>query len=103
MANDVASDIEYQPMAGFSVSLSGDDADLLRGYWEKLSAGGTITMPMQNRSGAMSSACASTGSASRGWSISASRRPRQLRDTGQVVAAVQQAKRDSSPASERRT
>ena len=49
MANDVASDIEYRPMAGFSVSLSGDDADLLRGYWEKLSAGGTITMPMQKQ------------------------------------------------------
>jgi PhnB protein len=33
-------------MAGFSVSLSGDDADALRGYFEKLSAGGTTTMPL---------------------------------------------------------
>jgi PhnB protein len=49
MANDVASDMEYRPMAGFSVSLSGDDADLLRGYWDKLSAGGTITMPLQKQ------------------------------------------------------
>jgi PhnB protein len=46
MAGDVASDAEYRPMAGFSVSLSGDDADLLRGYWDKLSAGGTTTMPL---------------------------------------------------------
>ena len=49
MAGDVTSDREYQPMAGFSVSLSGDDADLLHGHWEGLSAGGTITMPMQKQ------------------------------------------------------
>jgi PhnB protein len=46
MAADVTSDMTYQPMAGFSVSLSGDDADTLRGYFEKLSAGGTTTMPL---------------------------------------------------------
>lgn len=49
MAGDVTSDRDYRPMAGVSVSLSGDDADLLRGYWETLSAGGTITMPMQKQ------------------------------------------------------
>ena len=49
MAADVTSDIEYHPMAGFSLSLSGDDADLLHGYWDKLSAGGTTTMPMQKQ------------------------------------------------------
>jgi PhnB protein len=49
MANDVPSDLDYRPMAGFSVSLSGDDADLLRGYWEKLSAGATIVMPMEKK------------------------------------------------------
>lgn len=48
MAGD-APDEEYRPIAGCSMSLSGDDADLLRGYWEKLSAGGTITMPMQKQ------------------------------------------------------
>jgi PhnB protein len=46
MAADVTSDMEYHPMTGASVSLSGDDANALRGYWEKLSAGGTTTMPM---------------------------------------------------------
>ncbi|MEU8800425.1 VOC family protein [Spirillospora sp. NPDC048819] len=49
MASDVTSDMEYQPMAGCSMSISGDDADLLRGYWEKLSADGTVTMPMQKQ------------------------------------------------------
>jgi PhnB protein len=49
MAADVTSDMEYQPMAGFSVSLSGDDAGALRDYWEKLSASGTMTMPLQKQ------------------------------------------------------
>jgi PhnB protein len=49
MAGDVTSNMQYRSMAGCSVSLSGDDADLLRGYWEKLSAGGTVTMPMQKQ------------------------------------------------------
>jgi len=48
MAADVTSTMEYQPIAGSSVSISGDEADsaALHGYWEKLSAGGTTTMPM---------------------------------------------------------
>jgi PhnB protein len=50
MAADVTSDMDYQPMAGSSVSLSGDDADLLRGYWEKLSASGTTMMPLAKQS-----------------------------------------------------
>ena len=49
MGADVTSDMEYHPMAGFSVSLSGDDADALRGCWEKLSASGTATMPLQKQ------------------------------------------------------
>jgi PhnB protein len=49
MADDITSDMEHHSMAGFSVSLSGDDADELRGYWEKLSASGTTTMPMQKQ------------------------------------------------------
>jgi PhnB protein len=46
MAADTPSEMEYRPMAGFSVSLSGDDGDALRSYWEKLSAKGTVTMPL---------------------------------------------------------
>ena len=49
MAADVTSDMTYNPMSGFSVSLSGDDGDALRGYWENLSASGTATMPMQKQ------------------------------------------------------
>ncbi|MGH8794699.1 MAG: VOC family protein [Stackebrandtia sp.] len=48
MAGDVA-DREYRPMAGVSVSLSGDDAELLRDCWDKLSAGGTVAMPMRKQ------------------------------------------------------
>jgi PhnB protein len=49
MGADTTGDMTYQPMAGFSVSLSGDDADTLRGYFEKLSANGTTTMPLQKQ------------------------------------------------------
>jgi PhnB protein len=48
MAADVTSEMPYQPPAGFAVSLSGDD-DALHGYWEKLSASGTVTMPLQKQ------------------------------------------------------
>jgi PhnB protein len=49
MAADVTSEMEYHAPAGFSVSLSGDDADALRGYFAKLSAGGTVTMPLDKQ------------------------------------------------------
>jgi len=49
MASDVTSDMEHHPVSGCTMSLSGDEADLLRGYWEKLSAGGTTTMPLQKQ------------------------------------------------------
>jgi PhnB protein len=45
MAADVPSHMEYKPAAGFSVSLSGDDA-VLREYFEKLAVGGNVTMPL---------------------------------------------------------
>ena len=49
MAADVTSDMQYHPMGGFAVSVSGDDGDALRGYFEKLGAGGITTMPMQKQ------------------------------------------------------
>ena len=51
MAADAPPGMESQGMHGFGVSLSGDDADAdaLRGYWDKLSDGGTVTMPMQKQ------------------------------------------------------
>src|SRR5579872_7325256 len=48
VAADVTSEMPYEAPAGFAVSLSGDD-DALHGYWEKLSAGGTVTMPLQKQ------------------------------------------------------
>ncbi len=32
-----------------SISLSGDDAGELRGYWDKLSDGGTVAMPLEKQ------------------------------------------------------
>ena len=48
MASDTPSSMEYTPGTNYSVSLSGgneDDAEL-RGYWDKLVAGGEITQPL---------------------------------------------------------
>ena len=49
MAADVPGHMQYQAPAGFSVSLSGDDGDALRGYFEKLAEGGTTTMPLEKQ------------------------------------------------------
>jgi PhnB protein len=49
MASDAAPGQEPKPGSNMSVSLSGDDADELRGYWEKLSDGGAITMPLEKQ------------------------------------------------------
>jgi PhnB protein len=49
MAADITSEMEHHPIAGFSISLSGDDGDQLRGYFEKLAASGTTTMPLQKQ------------------------------------------------------
>ncbi len=35
-----------EPRPNGTISLSGDDAAALEGYWKKLSAGATITMPL---------------------------------------------------------
>ncbi|HEX2362904.1 MAG TPA: VOC family protein [Jiangellaceae bacterium] len=49
MAADTPPGMEYKPGDNFAVSLSGDDADELRGYWQKLSDGGTVTMPLEKQ------------------------------------------------------
>jgi PhnB protein len=48
MAADVPGHMEYQAPAGFAVSLSGADK-ALEGYFEQLSAKGTVTMPLQKQ------------------------------------------------------
>ncbi|HZO75666.1 MAG TPA: VOC family protein [Ktedonobacteraceae bacterium] len=47
MASDTPHRMEYKVGTNFSMSLSGDNAAELRGYFEKLAAGGTIAMPLE--------------------------------------------------------
>ncbi|MEP7205268.1 MAG: VOC family protein [Candidatus Saccharibacteria bacterium] len=47
MASDTPARMEYKPGTNFSMSLSGDDEVELRTYFQKLSEGGTVTMPLE--------------------------------------------------------
>ena len=47
MAADTPNSMEYKPGTNFSMSLSGENENELRGYFEKLSEGGTVTMPLE--------------------------------------------------------
>ncbi|MDQ2887694.1 MAG: VOC family protein [Chloroflexota bacterium] len=47
MASDISSRMDYQAGTNYSMSLSGDNEAELTGYFEKLTAGGTITMPLE--------------------------------------------------------
>ncbi|MFJ3036794.1 VOC family protein [Streptomyces tendae] len=49
MGADTPPGMEYTPGNTFAVSLSGDDAAELRGYWEKLSAGGSVAVPLEKQ------------------------------------------------------
>jgi len=49
MGADTPPGMEHNPGTNVAVSLSGDDADELRGYWEKLSAGGTVSVPLEKQ------------------------------------------------------
>ncbi|HEY6745787.1 MAG TPA: VOC family protein [Mycobacteriales bacterium] len=49
MGADTPSGMRFDPGSRISVSLSGDDADALRDYWEKLADGGTVTMPLEKQ------------------------------------------------------
>ncbi|MFB7177943.1 VOC family protein [Streptomyces sp. NPDC056257] len=40
---------ENKPGNNISVSVSGDEAEELRGYWSRLSAGGTVTVPLEKQ------------------------------------------------------
>ena len=48
MASDVPPGMGDVPGNG-TVSLSGDDEEQLRGYWDKLSAGGSVAMPLEKQ------------------------------------------------------
>ena len=47
MAADTPNSMEYKPGTNFSMSLSGDNEDELRGYFDKLAASGTVIMPLE--------------------------------------------------------
>lgn len=40
---------EYVPGTNVQVSLSGDEADALRGYWERLGEGGRVVVPLERQ------------------------------------------------------
>ncbi|MGN2637579.1 VOC family protein [Nocardia takedensis] len=49
MASDTPPGADYTPGSSISISLSGEDADELRRYWEQLGAGGTVTVPLEKQ------------------------------------------------------
>ncbi|SDR86301.1 VOC family protein [Actinopolymorpha singaporensis] len=49
MGADNPPGMEHQPGNNITVSLSGDDADTLRGYWQQLSDGGHVAVPLEKQ------------------------------------------------------
>ncbi len=50
MAADVPARMEFHPGSNFAMSLNGDSDDELRATFDRLSEGGTVTMPLQKAS-----------------------------------------------------
>ena len=49
MGADTPPGMERNPGDNITISLSGDDEQELRGYWDKLSQGGTVTLPLEKQ------------------------------------------------------
>ena len=49
MGADTPTGMEHRPGTNVAVSLSGDDTEQLRGYWQKLSEGGTVSVPLEKQ------------------------------------------------------
>ncbi|MEO3777568.1 VOC family protein [Micromonospora sp. B11E3] len=49
MASDTPPGMQLQRGNAVTVSISGDDADELRGYWEQLSEGGVVAVPLEKQ------------------------------------------------------
>jgi PhnB protein len=49
MGADTPPGMDHNPGDNITVSLSGDDADELRGYWEALSDGGSVSVPLEKQ------------------------------------------------------
>jgi PhnB protein len=49
MGADTPPGTAHEPGNNITVSLSGDDGERLRDYWEKLSSGGTVSVPLEKQ------------------------------------------------------
>lgn len=49
MGSDLPPGMEAQPVSGISISLSGDDEDRLRRWWDGLSSDGTVHVPLERQ------------------------------------------------------
>ena len=49
MASDAPAGMDLSVGTNISISLSGDDADELRGYFAKLAEGGAVTVPLEKQ------------------------------------------------------
>ncbi|HEY6810911.1 MAG TPA: VOC family protein [Propionibacteriaceae bacterium] len=49
MASDTPPGMDFTPGDNLKISLSGDDEQELRGYWDKLSDGGNVSMPLEKQ------------------------------------------------------
>jgi PhnB protein len=49
MGSDTPPGMEHDPGNTIAISLGGHDGDELRGYWNQLSEGGTVTMPLEQQ------------------------------------------------------
>ncbi|GAA1353071.1 VOC family protein [Arthrobacter koreensis] len=47
MASDTPNSMNLDEGSSYSISLSGDDGEELRGYWDKLLDGGQMTLPLE--------------------------------------------------------
>lgn len=49
MGADTPPGTDHNPGNNITISLSGEDGDELRGYWAKLSDGGTVSVPLEQQ------------------------------------------------------
>ncbi|KOT40779.1 3-demethylubiquinone-9 3-methyltransferase [Streptomyces caelestis] len=49
MGADMPPGMGYAPGNNFAVCVSGEDGSALRGYWEKLSGGGSVAVPLEKQ------------------------------------------------------
>lgn len=49
MGADMPPGMQHNPGDNIAVSLSGEDSEELRGYWSRLSEGGTVSVPLEKQ------------------------------------------------------